>query len=105
MRLWLDDERTKPVDFDVHVCTSQEAIEILKFQKVEFISLDHDLGPPEAGSGYDVAKWIEKMAFYGSLRRLKWDIHSMNPVGRRNIASSMENAERFWLRHEDAQSN
>jgi hypothetical protein len=103
MRLWLDDERTMPVDFDVHVRTAAEAIDILKTQKVSLVSLDHDLGPPEAGTGYDVAKWVEQMAFYGALKRLEWRVHSANPVGRRNMSSSMENAERFWRRNEDAQ--
>lgn len=103
MRLWLDDERKMPVDFDVHVKTAAEAIEILKAEKVSYISLDHDLGPPESGTGYDVAKWIEQMAFYGALKRIEWRVHSANPVGRRNMSTSMENAERFWQRVEDAQ--
>ena len=103
MRVWLDDERPMREGFDVHVRTASEAIETLKTGKVSYISLDHDLGPPEAGTGYDVAKWVEQMAFYGALRRLEWDVHSANPVGRKNMSSSMENAERFWRQKEDSQ--
>lgn len=103
LKLWLDDSRPMPSDFDLHVRTAKEAIEILKAQKVDFISLDHDLGLPETGTGHDVANWIEQMAFYGSIGRIDWQVHSANPSGRDNIISTMESAERFWRRKEDVQ--
>lgn len=77
MRIWLDDERPMPEEgFDLHVKTAREAIEQLKTGKVEFISFDHDLGPEEAGTGYDVASWIEEQAFNCNLNRIDWEIHS-----------------------------
>jgi hypothetical protein len=103
MNVWLDDERSKPEGFHVHVKTSQEAIQLLNSKKVALLSLDHDLGPAEAGTGYDVAKWIEQMAFYGVLGRIECRIHSANSVGRKNIAMALENAERYWRRKEDTQ--
>ena len=36
-----------------------EAIKLLKTGQVEEISLDHDLGDAERGTGYDVVLWIE----------------------------------------------
>jgi hypothetical protein len=35
----------------------------LKENKVEEISLDHDLGDDQKGTGYDVLLWIEEQVF------------------------------------------
>jgi hypothetical protein len=35
-------------------------IRLLESTKMEEISLDHDLGPPEADDGYAVLAWIEE---------------------------------------------
>lgn len=104
IKIWLDDllddpespERHVPAGF-VGVKTAWEAIELLKKGNVEEISLDHDLGNDEKfGTGYDVAKFIEQSAFEGSLRPLEIKIHSANPVGRKNMGVSIDNAYRFW---------
>ena len=96
MRIWLDDVRPMPSDFDKHVKTEQEAIDILKTGEVTHISFDHDLGEFENGTGYNVAKFIEANAYDGTIRYLTWTIHSANPVGRQNIEAAMNAAERFW---------
>lgn len=97
MKLWLDDVRPMPAGFDVHCYTAQAAINALLDYEVTEISFDHDLGAPEAGTGYDVAKYIEKLAFSGWFQPIKWQIHSANPVGRQNITAAMKNAEKYWL--------
>jgi mutator protein MutT len=96
MRVWLDDERPMPPGFDFQAKTAQEAISLLSQGKVKFISLDHDLGPPEAGDGTMVAKWIEENAFHGKLKPLEWEVHSANPVGRQNMTMALKKAEQFW---------
>ena len=104
--LWLDDERD-PTDptiqqyfratgYEVWVKTAHEAIELLKTGRVTRISLDHDLGPESAGTGMDVAKWIEENAFSGNLKRLRWSLHSQNPIGIRNMAIAMRKADKYW---------
>ena len=107
--IWLDDQRDPQSDIgrqkgatgsETWVKTSHEAIEILKTGNVSFISLDHDLGELSDGSGYDVAKWIEEQAYYGNLSPLKWQVHSDNPVGVRNIKSALEQADKFWKSNE-----
>jgi hypothetical protein len=106
IRLWLDDERN-PKDLqiqklfgskgdEVWVKTAPEAINVLKSNNVVFIDFDNDLGPPEAGEGKDVAKYIEEQAFYGNIKPLQWRVHSMNNVGVSNITNAMKNAEKFW---------
>ena len=59
MRVYLDDEREIPEGW-VRVYWPNEAIELLKTGEVVEISLDHDLGDDERGTGYDVVLWIEE---------------------------------------------
>lgn len=91
LRLWLDDVRPAPEGWK-HVQTAPEAIAIFARGTVELASLDHDLGPSDAGTGYDVLCWIEKSmaakAWYGPLPRLY--VHSANPVGRANMLRAIE---------------
>lgn len=57
MKLYLDDERKTPVGW-VRVFWPEEAIAWLKTEMVTEISLDHDLGDDDRGTGYDVILWI-----------------------------------------------
>lgn len=105
MNLWLDDERdpTDPeiqsnfgsVGNEVWAKTANTAINYLKGGNVVSISLDHDLGS-NAGTGMDVASWIEEQAYLGNLPRLTWSVHSMNPVGRKNMIRALNKANEFW---------
>lgn len=104
MKVWLDDERdpNDPIiqqQFGatpdmVWVKTSKDAIELLRNGKVEFLSLDHDLGPDD--DGYKVARWIEEQAYFKQLKPLKWAIHSQNSVGSNNIKMAMLAAHEYW---------
>jgi hypothetical protein len=106
VKLWLDDERDPDEPFIREEFGSQEdmlwvktapaAISRLVDGNVEYISLDHDLGAAKAGTGADVARWIEEQAFNGTLPRLAWSCHSKNAVGKKYIVAAMRNAERYW---------
>lgn len=109
MKLWLDDVRS-PLNRRIQeefgaepdmvwVKTANRAIQQLNGGGVTFISLDHDLGPG-AGTGYDVAKWIEEQAFYNRIPRLEWTIHSTNVPGSARMAQAMLKAEEYWSQHE-----
>lgn len=97
MRLYLDDERPTPPGWE-RATTAAEAVARLQAGGIVEISLDHDLGPPEAGTGYDVACWIEEAAATGRLPALLWRIHSANPVGRARMEAALRSAERWWSR-------
>jgi hypothetical protein len=95
--VWLDDERPKPANFDIHVKTPEEAIDLLSQNIVEYISLDHDLGlEPDDRNGYMVASWIEEHAYLGDLVPLAWNCHSANPMGRARMTQALMNADKFW---------
>lgn len=112
MKVWLDDERD-PRDpkiqsgfgaegDEVWAKTASVAIYHLRTGRVEFISLDHDLGPATAGTGMDVANWIEEQAFHGNLPRLVWAVHSKNTVGAKGMTQALTNADKFWDQKENA---
>ena len=61
-----------------------------------FISFDHDLGMDKKGnvlsSGYDFAKWLVEMdmdGIYVFPENFSFNVHSMNPVGSKNIHDFM----------------
>jgi hypothetical protein len=105
MKIWLDDERDPKCKRiqeqfgsqgdEIWIKNANDAIQCISQNIVESISLDHDLGE-NSGSGIEVANFIEEQAFLGNLKRFKWKIHSMNPVGRVNMARALDNAEKFW---------
>lgn len=94
LKVWLDDERTIPSDFNKHCRTAEELIKLLQDRMVGFISFDHDLGTGK--TGYDVANWIEKEVFQNDYPRLQWDVHSANPVGAARIKTVMDRCNRKW---------
>lgn len=109
MRLWLDDARPAPEGFDTVVSTAKDAIAAIKSGKVTYCSLDHDLSyvPPDPtvyngieGTGYEVASFIEEAAYYGTLPRLKWTVHSANPAGAARMVQALRAADRYWDQHE-----
>lgn len=96
IRLWLDDVRKPPEEGMVWIKNAREAIELISDGVVKFISFDHDLGGNENYTGYTVALYIEARAFRAEICRIKWEIHSANPVGRRAIEMAMKQADKFW---------
>jgi len=94
MKLWLDDERNAPEGWK-RVYSASEAIDLIKNGGIKEISLDHDLGENKA-TGYLVATCIEGMAQAGLIPRIKWNVHSMNPVGRKKIEVCLKQADKYW---------
>ena len=116
-KIWLDDERD-PNDQGIQeqfgstpdmlwIKNPDELEKMLFHGEIESISFDHDLGLIDSKwlnvvsvSGYDLAKKIEELAFNGKIPRIRWRVHSMNPVGVREIKVAMSNADRHWTRYE-----
>lgn len=105
MKIWLDDIRDAPDDSWFVARTPLAAIlALIQNEGVELLSLDHDLafesvvgGQFKEVTGYDVIKQIEEWAHHGWWERipLAFQIHSANPVGRRNMTYSIEVIERL----------
>jgi len=104
MKVWLDDVRPMPYDYDVHVKTAKHAIELLKAGLVTEISLDNDLGSvyhddSSTGEGRHVADFIEEAAYLCELPRLVWHTHTSNTVARSVMEAALSNANTFWTRN------
>ena len=81
MKVYLDDERQTPPGWH-RVYWPEEAIELLKTGTVKKISLDHDLGDDEHGTGYDVILWIEEAVFTADFKPPIITVHSANSSAR-----------------------
>jgi len=59
----------------------------------EIISFDHDIG--EDYTGKDCAKWFIDFCFDNNLEIPKIKIHSMNPIGKQNIANLFDDYKKY----------
>ena len=98
MRLYLDDLRVPTMPYDFIARSYEEAIKIIELNGVpNFISFDHDLGVDKDNqlvkSGYDFAKWLIENDYNGIYKisvYFGYEVHSQNPVGRKNIIQLMD---------------
>lgn len=102
VKIFLDDVRPCPEGW-LLAKTADECIELLaKYSGyVEALSLDHDLGEEENGTGYDVVKWIESNVAYNSdvfVPPSVITVHSANPVGIKNMQAGINAIYKMRLR-------
>jgi hypothetical protein len=84
MKVYLDDERTTPNGW-VRVYWPDEAIKLLSTGEVTELSLDHDLGDDERGTGYDVVLWIEEAVALRGFDPPVIRVHSANSSAREKM--------------------
>lgn len=95
IQLWLDDARPAPRGW-IRARTAPEAISVLKSETVTEVSIDHDLGPPEAGTGYDVLLWIEDQVVTNDEFLVPViNIHTQNPVAGKKMIQTVHAIERM----------
>lgn len=93
MKIWVDDIRPMPEDFDIWCKTPSEffnvvAYEVLAGRDIELVSLDHDAGDyAKYGGDYILClKRLEEWKFqYGIEPCKRFYLHTGNPVGRENM--------------------
>lgn len=81
MRIFLDDERVTPEGW-VRTYWPDEVITLLEQGGVTGLSLDHDLGDDERGTGYAVILWIEEAVAVRRFIPPKMFVHSANSSAR-----------------------
>lgn len=94
LKVYLDDERETPEGW-VRVFWPEEAIKLLKTGEVTEISLDHDLGDDDHGTGYDVVLWIEEAVFTRGFIPPKMKVHSANSSAREKMELGIKNIEKI----------
>lgn len=104
MKIFLDDDPIRDSWVDdtwTIVRTPQEVIQKLIYASVfdipvEILSCDHDLGD-DYFTGYYLLSALEEMAADGAWDMIpqKIEIHSANPVGRKNMQAAINSIERM----------
>jgi hypothetical protein len=94
MKIFLDDLRDTPEGW-VRTYWPEDVIELLKSTNIVELSLDHDLGDDEHGTGYDVLLWIEEQVICNGFRPPKIAIHSANSSARLKMQAAIETIERY----------
>jgi|ERR1022692_1029267 hypothetical protein len=97
MKVYLDDERIAPEGW-VQVRWPDETIKLLRTGTVTHLSLDHDLGDDQRGTGYDVLLWIEQeVALCQFTPPAMIEVHSANPAGRKRMLAAIESILRMLI--------
>ena len=97
MKVYLDDERIAPESW-IQVRWPDEAIELLKTGIVAEISLDHDLGDDDRGTGYDVVLWLEEAVALRGFNPPTIHIHTANASARIKMEAGVRSILRFAQR-------
>lgn len=89
MNVYLDDERPTPPGY-VHARWPKDVINLLKTNSIEILSLDHDLGDDQRGTGYDVLLWLEQEVVTKGFQPPKTIVvHSANVSARQKMESAI----------------
>lgn len=102
-KLFLDDCRIPPTDGWTVVKSYDEFCFCIETHGLpKMISFDHDLADVHYNgdystekTGYDCAKWLVEYCVDNNLKLPEFECHSMNPVGKRNILSTLERRLRY----------
>ena len=86
MKIYLDDERETPSGW-VRAYWPDEVILFLENGDVELVSLDHDLGDDQRGTGYDVVLWVENAVATKGILPPELRVHSANSSARQKNAA------------------
>lgn len=82
MKLWVDDIRPAPSGYDFWSYSVNNAKDIIKFNDIQLIDIDHDAGDYayDGGDYIKLLDWLEETG-----RNIPIRIHSMNHVGVQNM--------------------
>lgn len=97
LKVFLDDERQPPEGWQL-VRWPDESIALLETGNVTELSLDHDLGDDERGTGYDVLVWIEEAVATTTFIPPDISVHSANSSARVRMMAAVHSIERLALR-------
>ncbi|MGO4809179.1 cyclic-phosphate processing receiver domain-containing protein [Cupriavidus sp. 2MCAB6] len=94
MKVYLDDERPTPAGW-TRAYWPSETIALLETGEVTDLSLDHDLGDDERGTGYDVILWIEEAVALRDFVPPRITVHSSNASAAEKMRAGILTIERL----------
>ena len=104
MKVYLDDERATPEGW-VRCYWPDEVIELLYSGEVTEVSLDHDLGDDDRGTGYDVLLWIEEAVGERGWKPPKMAVHSANSSARQKMDAAIRQIAKLVASHRDSEKH
>jgi hypothetical protein len=99
MKVYLDDERPTPAGW-THARWPEDVIKLLKTGQITHLSLDHDLGDDDHGTGYDVLLWLERVVATEQFNPPVMTVHSANTSARDKMNLAIQSIERFLRERE-----
>ena len=100
MKVYLDDERPTPEGW-THARWPEDAIDLLKAGDVTHLSLDHDLGNDDHGTGYDVLLWLERAVAVEGFVPPVLTVHSANTSARQKMELAIRRIRQFVENRDD----
>ncbi len=94
MKVYLDDERATPEGW-TRAFWPDEVVRWLETGQVTHLSLDHDLGDDERGTGYDVVLWLEEAVAVRGFQPPITTVHSANTAARLRMEAGIRSIERL----------
>jgi hypothetical protein len=95
VKVYLDDERATPEGW-IRAYWPEGVIDLLKTGQVTELSLDHDLGDDDHGTGYTVLLWLEEqVALNGMAPPDIIKVHSANSSARLKMNAAIESIRRL----------
>ena len=94
MKVYLDDERLAPDGWQ-QARWPEDAIRFLETGMVTHISLDHDLGDDDRGTGYGIILWIEEAVATRGFVPPVITIHSANTSARIKMELGVQSIKRL----------
>lgn len=94
IKVFLDDQRSTPEGW-TRAYWPEEVIALLESGRVEVVSLDHDLGDDQRGTGYDVILWIEEAVATRGFQPPEIRVHSANPAARLKMSAGIRSIHRL----------
>ena len=99
MKVFLDDERSTP-DGWVRAYWPEEVIALLQTGQVTELSLDHDLGDDQRGTGYTVLLWIEEQVAIHGMSSPIIHVHSANSSARLKMEAAIRSIKQYENLHQ-----
>lgn len=98
MKIFLDDTRPAPEGWTL-MRWPHEVIAALQSEQVTEISLDHDLGDDQTGTGYDVLVWLENIVARHHFVLPVIHIHTANSAARPRMLAAVAQIEKLSRLH------
>ena len=96
MKIWVDDVRPSPENY-IWCKSTNEALRIIipNINNIEILHLDHDMGDTFGGDAINILNELEgksynSLEFANSVKKIKFKLHSANPVGVFNMRTIIE---------------